>query len=782
MMMQSKMPKTVFRSNSMKTVVLPWIPVFVLALLLVSAGCSSQDGGVTEPLPNVTPQGDFYVKPDSTNSMDPLTQAVASAQPGNVIVVFPGAYNGTLVLDKPLHFVTSAGKENTILTGSTDSTTVRVQITSSFGAADSLILEGFGLNSAGRGMLIETSTVPVVLRKCDVFDNAGVGIQQMGAGPAKAPGAAPLVLWRCFFRRNGLSPVAGSLPPATAGLWCMGSLSASSVFFEDNQIGLALSDAAVGAVDRTGIFGSVDAGLWLESGSNLVLSGEGLSNVPEIRDGSGWGVVVDNSRLELRSYNIMRNQLGGMKVTGSTINLDTVDLEGNLRYGIWSTDSVDSLNSCTILNTKRDATYNTHGFGLFAQGIGTSRLAYLSSCEISESFRNGIIVDGLGMKVELSGCLLAGNGMAWSTSVYTIDDPEEPVGAGLSIRQGAASALSSDTEITKNVGVRGGGVAVLDDGSTLEIDGGNIHENVAVESGGGMFVRAGSVALANLQVEANECLIYGGGIAIVQSGSVDATGTTVANNSADRRGGGAFIYEGHGSFQQNCSFVGNSSDNEVEGKGGGIYFDESDLQLGNVTFDSNVGIIGGALHAVNLVGDVLVSQCTFINNQARNAAAIYARDLTRTLRVEECIMAKNSLSAPSLTLPSAVYNREDLPGGALELVGCTIVVNQGGAAAIANRSGDMTITESVVAQNSPAGLTGSDLSFVEMSCNDFWSNSEMDYGPGANPGPGSISEDPQFCDPQNLVFTVNSTSPLLPGNNSCAVQIGALGQGCSITP
>ena len=94
----------------------------------------------------------------------------------------------------------------------------------------------------------------------------------------------------------------------------------------------------------------------------------------------------------------------------------------------------------------------------------------------------------------------------------------------------------------------------------------------------------------------------------------------------------------------------------------------------------------------------------------------------------------------------------------------------------------MSLTESVVAFNTPAGITGNDLNFVELSCNDFWSNGSLDYGPGADPGPGSFSADPQFCDPDNDVYTVSSSSPLLPGGNDCAVQTGALGQGCSLTP
>jgi hypothetical protein len=149
------------------------------------------------------------------------------------------------------------------------------------------------------------------------------------------------------------------------------------------------------------------------------------------------------------------------------------------------------------------------------------------------------------------------------------------------------------------------------------------------------------------------------------------------------------------------------------------------------------------------------------------------------LRLEGCQLYNNELIVPDVTVPSTIYSRQDLPGGRLVITACTIANNRNGSGVIGHESGEMTITESVVAFNIPAGLVGKDLPFVDMSCNDFWDNGSLDYGPGATPGPGSISADPLFCDGSNGVFTVDSTSPLLPGNNTCGVQMGALGQGCS---
>ena len=47
------------------------------------------------------------------------------------------------------------------------------------------------------------------------------------------------------------------------------------------------------------------------------------------------------------------------------------------------------------------------------------------------------------------------------------------------------------------------------------------------------------------------------------------------------------------------------------------------------------------------------------------------------------------------------------------------------------------------------------------------------YGVGCN-----MSENPQFCDWAGGDFSLYDTSPCLPANNTCAVQMGAEGQGC----
>jgi len=765
----------------MKTAVQSWVSILLFALIVAGAGCSSQDGGVTDPLPNVIPPGDITVGPDADGTMAPLTQAVAQSQAGFTVVVLPGQYSGTLVIDKPLHFLSSAGKENTIFTNDSDTTAVIVQISGSFSATDSLIFEGFGFNGAREGMIVASSTVPIAMRRCDVLDNATFGVR-VGGGLDKAPVGGEISLWQCFFNRNGLSQDGSLEAVATAGLWCQGStLRASSVFFEGNQVGLALTDGAIGSARRVGFYTNLDAGIWTESGSDLVLSGENITPALELRDGTGWGAVVKDSRLELRSYQILRNGLGGIRSMGGTIRLQDVNLDSNQRYGIWSSDSTDSLISTKILATKKVFDDSSLGIGILAESTGGDHVFRLENSEVSGSYRSGIIAGGDGLQLQLSGSLVASNGVAW-VDPTTIVDPGLAIGGGLKLMQGGSASLDSDTNVQENTASYGGGVAVLDAGSSLSVNSANIHDNSVHALGAGFYIREGSVTANDLQVEQNKSAQRGGGMAVLLGGSIDAANTSIANNIGTQGSGGLDLSEGSATFTDGSVFSGNTGGSRDGGNGGAIYCNDSALDLQSVHFESNFGGYGGAIYLINLPRDLVISDCTFIQNTALSAAAIYARDLTKDFRMEYCVIAGNRLSSPSEFAPSTIYSQQDLPGGSLSFVGCTIANNSGGLAAIVHRSGLMSMTESVVAFNSPAGISGKDLQFVDMSCNDFWSNGELDYGIGAEPGPGSISEDPLFCDAANAVYTVSSNSPLLPASNDCATQIGALGQGCGITP
>jgi len=95
------------------------------------------------------------------------------------------------------------------------------------------------------------------------------------------------------------------------------------------------------------------------------------------------------------------------------------------------------------------------------------------------------------------------------------------------------------------------------------------------------------------------------------------------------------------------------------------------------------------------------------------------------------------------------------------------------------------LKNSLVACNSPGGgVFGYQSDFTIICCN-LSGNDTSEYG-GDIVDPigllGTISEDPLFCDLAEHQYTVDETSPCLPANNDCEIQIGYFGEGCTDSP
>jgi hypothetical protein len=70
---------------------------------------------------------------------------------------------------------------------------------------------------------------------------------------------------------------------------------------------------------------------------------------------------------------------------------------------------------------------------------------------------------------------------------------------------------------------------------------------------------------------------------------------------------------------------------------------------------------------------------------------------------------------------------------------------------------------------------------ITVSCNDSWSNSGYDFiYPHLDTT--NVSEDPYFCHPDSLDYSIMDVSPCAPANNPCGVLIGADSVGCSGIP
>jgi hypothetical protein len=162
-----------------------------------------------------------------------------------------------------------------------------------------------------------------------------------------------------------------------------------------------------------------------------------------------------------------------------------------------------------------------------------------------------------------------------------------------------------------------------------------------------------------------------------------------------------------------------------------------------------------------------------------------------TVRIERCTVRNNASHGvfvsgvtyqPVGIMLSAIYGNGGAgvhSDGSTTSVGYNTIVGNGiGGGVDVTGSDGNSIGYNIVVSNEGWGVRfdGQGALLVR---NDVWNNGLGDYY-GCSPGPGSISEDPVFCDAEAFDFTLHATSPCLGGESGDV--IGAYGIGCPEGP
>ena len=192
-------------------------------------------------------------------------------------------------------------------------------------------------------------------------------------------------------------------------------------------------------------------------------------------------------------------------------------------------------------------------------------------------------------------------------------------------------------------------------------------------------------------------------------------------------------------------------------------------------FVDNVKTTGGGAVFVNQYSTGLIEDCWFEGNSTAGVAgAISAGGSTANVVIRANTFVRNYAN-----FVGAV--RAGRPG--IQVIGNTFFGNwtlqnnpDGGASVFFENGG--VLENNVIAGSSGDEAVGVFNGTVQGGCNIFWSNSD---GNATFPlGATDLEADPGFCDAWSNVFTVNATSPCLPGygHPSCTELVGAWGQGC----
>lgn len=244
----------------------------------------------------------------------------------------------------------------------------------------------------------------------------------------------------------------------------------------------------------------------------------------------------------------------------------------------------------------------------------------------------------------------------------------------------------------------------------------------------------------------------------------------VAISEASQRGAAVYCAPGAAPTFITCRFEGNGA---VEG--GAIWLQDASPTFINSVFASNWAEPytdpwneragrGGAVYCSG--GDPGFQYCVFAGNEARigeQAGDVYGGAFYLTgpaaPSLQNCSFAGNSaLAEGHLAQGGAFYLNANT---AASLASCIVAFGAGGGGFF-----------------SPAPET-----LLSLSCCDVVENVGGDFIGVTDPtgSDGNFAADPHFCDLSGEDLHLAADSPCLPDGNSCGVQLGALGEGCTAT-
>ncbi len=279
----------------------------------------------------------------------------------------------------------------------------------------------------------------------------------------------------------------------------------------------------------------------------------------------------------------------------------------------------------------------------------------------------------------------------------------------------------------------------------FQVEGFTIRNGATFGAGAGIRCDGSGGLIVHCRVSFNFSWSHAGGAGIgISTSAVTILDCDVTHNSAGGHGAGIKIESGSNVVVRNCSIESNETQSYSDG--GGIYCDLfSTLLIEDSRFQDNLAHEGGGIAIVGS-STATMYRSVFVNNQATSpgvaGAAIIA--VAADVRVDHCTFVGN------------------ISGSA----GSTVCLY----------SGHSTFHHNIIADATGSGLQCP--AHVLTSCNDVWNSGNLNYD-GCGPAPTDFSLDPQFCDPGEMNFELNQSSPCAPGNSpdGCGL-IGALHVGC----
>ncbi len=302
------------------------------------------------------------------------------------------------------------------------------------------------------------------------------------------------------------------------------------------------------------------------------------------------------------------------------------------------------------------------------------------------------------------------DGSNLGTSVIVFDDGEGPDSrlVGLTITGGTATTAAPND--------RGGGIRCFPGSPT--IDRCVVVGNQASGGGGGLYVSGGQPTIVD-SVFLDNTADQGGGIYLNMTGfTIELVGLRVEGNVAPTAGGGIRT-QGGSLRMRDCELLAN----ETAINGGGLYANNTDLDVRRTRFTGNLAERGGGIYTLQeSVPSVIADSVLEGNVATATGGGAYFRT------------------------PVTVRN-------------ATVVQNAGGSAGIDAATGTTTVISSILWNNVGSGqVGGAGTQVVRFS-----------VVQGGFAGPGNLDVDPQFVAAGDGTYELAAGSPAIDAGDTSAL-------------
>jgi uncharacterized repeat protein (TIGR02543 family) len=347
--------------------------------------------------------------------------------------------------------------------------------------------------------------------------------------------------------------------------------------YEGKNVSIALNGSTterIVSLSANGSLFTIDSGVTLTLGSNVVLQGRNGNTASLVQVNSGGALTLKNgSKVSGNTRASSYSYGGGVYVNGGVLTLNGGEISGNRAAA---------------------AAYSSYGGGVYMDGgvltVNGGKISgnsVAASAPSSYSYGGGVFVNS-GV-LTLNGGEISGNRA--STASYN------SYGGGVFVNSNGTWTMNdgkiSDNSVSSSTsyGALGGGVVVR---GTWTMSGGEISGNSASTAststyGGGVFMYDGGTwTMSGGEISGNSASTsaashesYGGGVFVDDNCTWTMSGGEISGNTSTHGGGGVFVWE-KGTFTKQA--------------GGTIYGSDASDSLKNIARDDSYG------HAVRVNG------------------------------------------------------------------------------------------------------------------------------------------------------------------------------------